>query len=207
MILLGGHDLGDSVKRMNKSPENIVTRWFGPHFQELHPLLQNLHRHGGSLQGVVEIQTGSGLAGWLGKRLASSLGIPVDRSLRGFEVEIRHTEKALEWRRRFDSGAMMFSRFEPFGRWPHGHWQENTGPLQMRLMVDVVNQSWQWRPTRLTVRGIRFPLFLMPQSKAGKRIEHGKYVFHVEFALPLIGTILSYGGALEAQALSTTIEL
>jgi hypothetical protein len=180
--------------------KSAVARWFGAHFSELHPLLQSLHRHGGTLRGVVEIQSGTGVAGWLGRRLARSLGIPIDRRLRGFEVEIKHTETALEWWRRFDDGSVVVSHFEPVGAWPVGYWKETTGALQMHLTVDIVNGGWRWRPLRASLYGLRLPLRLLPKSRAGKHIECGKYRFEVEFSLPIVGRLLSYGGALEVAS-------
>ncbi len=38
-------------------------KWFGEYFTALHPLIQELHTHGGSLTGDVKIKFGSGLAG------------------------------------------------------------------------------------------------------------------------------------------------
>ncbi|MES2946605.1 MAG: DUF4166 domain-containing protein [Pseudomonadota bacterium] len=178
----------------------VVSRWFGKRFSELHPLLQSLHLKGGTLRGMIEIRTGAGLAAWIGKRLAASLGIPVDKLRRGFEVEIRHTSKALEWRRTFDNGQTLVSIFEPVGVWPQGYWIERTGPLSLQLTVDVNDGAWQWRPLRASYRGLRLPLCLLPQSRAGKRIVDGKYVFHVEFALPVMGKVLSYSGTLDADA-------
>lgn len=180
--------------------ETVVTRWFGPAFDELHPLLQALHRSGGVLRGEIDIRVGRGIAGWLGRRLAKSVGIPVDQLRRGFEVTIRHRSDALEWNRRFDNGAVMRSLFRPIGQRPQGHWVENTGPIEMHMTVDVEQGGWTWRLLRAYLRGVRVPLFLLPRSRAGKRIENGRYVFEVAFVLPLLGTVLSYGGALDAQA-------
>ena len=115
-------------------------------------------------------------------------------------MTIRHTADALEWNRRFNNGAQMRSLFRPIGQRPQGYWVENTGPIEMHMTVDVDQGGWTWRLLRAYLRGIRVPLFLLPRSHAGKRIENGRYVFHVEFALPVLGTVLSYGGALEAQA-------
>ena len=145
-----------------------VERWFGPRFAQLHPSLQALHRRGGTLSGIVRIAVGKGPAGWFGRRLARSLGLPIDRTERG-------------------------------GVWPDGYWRERTGPLELHLTVDVVDGGWQWRALRARFHGLRLPLWLLPSSRAGKRIEDGKYVFHVEFGLPLLGRILSYGGKLDAS--------
>lgn len=188
---------------MSPSPEpveNVVTRWFGARFDALDPLLQRLHRHGGTLSGRVDIATGRGLAGMLGRRFARGLGVPVDRPSRGFEVRIGHTGTALIWARRFEGGAEMVSRFEPVGIWPDGHWIERTGALQLRLTVDVIDGGWHWRPLRTTLRGVPLPRFLVPASSASKRVENGRYVFRVVFALAGIGPVLSYGGTLTAAS-------
>ncbi len=183
---------------MNPELESAVSRWFGTRFSELHPLLQTLHRRGGILRGTVEIRAGSGVAGWLGRRLGHSLGIPVDRDRRGFEVSIQHEADALNWIRTFDNGAVMMSRFEPVGTWPRGYWREQTGPLSMHLTVDVIDQGWEWRPLRASFGHVRLPLWVLPRCRAGKRIENGRYIFHVEFSLPLLGMVLSYAGMLDA---------
>ncbi|THD02367.1 hypothetical protein B1810_15725 [Panacagrimonas perspica] len=36
-------------------------------------------------------------------------------------------------------------------------------------------------------------------ARAGKRVEGGRYVFEVEFAVPLLGRVPSYGGDLQAS--------
>lgn len=177
----------------------IVEAWFGPRFEQLHPLLQQLHRHGGILRGEIRIAVGSGIAGWLGRRLGRALGIPIDRPTRGFEVEIRHTDRALLWNRRFDDGTQMKSVFTPHGQWPTGYWSESTGALRLRMTVDTSGGGWRWQPLRAYLHGWRLPLWLLPRSRAGKRIEAGRYVFSVDFVVPLLGTVLSYGGALEAR--------
>lgn len=177
---------------------SVVSRWFGPHFASLHPLLQALHLRGGRLRGTVEIGTGRGLAGWLGRRLARSLGVPVDRERRGFTVSIAHTDRALLWDRQFEGAGEMKSVFAPVGAWPDGHWYEATGALRVWMSVDTRGGHWRWVPQRAYLHGLRLPLRWLPRSQAGKRIEDGRYVFEVVFALPMIGEVLRYGGALEA---------
>jgi hypothetical protein len=50
---------------------SLVADWFGDDFVQLHPLLQQLHRHGGRLSGQVMIDIPSDVAGLFGRRLAS----------------------------------------------------------------------------------------------------------------------------------------
>lgn len=175
---------------------NAVTRWFGPKFQELHPLLQALHESGGHLHGEVRISA----KGWLGRRLGRMLKVPTDQRLRTMEVEIRHTGDALHWLRRFDNGQESLSIFQPHGQWPDGYWTETRGGTLLRMTVDVINGGWRWRPLGVRVQGLPLPLWLFPSSRAGKRVEEGRYVFEVAFALPLVGDVLSYAGALELRA-------
>jgi hypothetical protein len=48
-----------------------VQQWFGNHFSDLDPLIQSLHTDGGNLNGKVTLDFGKGLAGIIGRRLAS----------------------------------------------------------------------------------------------------------------------------------------
>ena len=186
---------------MSDAAGSVVRRWFGTEaFASLHPRLQSLHLHGGRLRGEVEIRTGPGwLAGWLGRRLARAIGLPLGRTRDAFEVTIRHTDEALLWSRRFGTGTEMQSLFVPVGSWPDGYWYEKTHALQLRMTVDTSGGGWQWRPLRAYLHGVRLPLRLLPASRAGKRIEDDRYVFWVEFVVPGFGEILSYRGTLSAD--------
>ncbi|MBV8656849.1 MAG: DUF4166 domain-containing protein [Burkholderiales bacterium] len=182
-----------------QATENAVTRWFGPHFSSLHPMLQGLHRHGGTLRGPLQIEFGRGLGGWIGRRLARKLGIPTDLPQCGFVVDIQHEADRLIWRRQFENGSDMVSIFTPIGAWPAGYWVEATGVLQLRLTVDVVDGGWYWRPLAVRLAGMPLPMWLFPSTDAYKRAENGRYRFAVVFKLPLLGRILSYQGLLEAD--------
>lgn len=177
---------------------NPVVDWFGSQFGQLHPLLQDLHRHGGRLSGTVNVDVGRGLAGWIGRRIARKRGVPTDRAGCGFHVDIRHRDGALLWTRHFDGQAAVPTVFRPVGRWPDGYWEEITGKTHIHLTVDVRDGGWYWRPLGVTHNGWRVPLWLFPGPGAYKRIEDGRYVFSVTIALPLIGTVLRYHGALDA---------
>lgn len=179
--------------------DNAVTRWFGAKFSELHPLLQSLHRQGGRLQGEVTLGFGRGPAGWFGRRLAARLGLPQQPNRMPFEVQIGHASQRLSWDRWFDGRVRMHSLFQPVGCWPTGYWVESTGLLRLCLTVDVIDGGWYWRCLGVRVMGLRLPAWLFPRSRAYKRIEDGRYRFHVGFALPLLGTLLWYEGLLEAQ--------
>jgi hypothetical protein len=42
-------------------------------------------------------------------------------------------------------------------------------------------------------------MWLVPRSRAYKRIEDGRYRFFVGFTLPFLGEVFSYSGLLEAR--------
>lgn len=122
-----------------------MSRWFGPAFVRLHPLLQALHRDGGRLRGPVTIRFGRGLAGVFGRRLARRLGIPCDGKDHVLEVTIAHAADALHWTRRFDDGQVFVSVFRPYGQWPGGGWIEDSAAIALALQVDIVDGGWHWR--------------------------------------------------------------
>ncbi len=174
--------------------------WFGEHFADLHPLLQKLHKTGGTLSGRIRIEP----VGWIGRRLARRFGIPIDRTDCGFRVEIRHEDGILHWRRRFETGSEMVSLFQPVGTWPDGYWLETTGPLRLALTVDIRDGGWYWRPLRAIFGVLPIPMGLLPRTEAYKRIEEGRYRFSVGFTVPLLGPVLRYGGLLDLTTASRT---
>lgn len=182
---------------MQELKENCVTRWFGSAFNQLDPLLQDLHRNGGSLVGEVEIKLGSGkLAHWLGQRLAKKLGVPIDTPQCLFEVDISHTDNTLIWSRSFN-GKMMVSCFEPVGHYPSGYWTETTGDISLQLGVDILQGAWHWQRRCTLWKGRALPNWFMPMTLAYKCIDQQQYVFDVSIQQPQFGVLLEYAGRLQ----------
>jgi hypothetical protein len=180
----------------------LVQDWFGPQFQKLHPTLQALHRHGGRLRGQVEVRVGQGaVAGWLGRRIAIKMGVPVGAKPEALEVTISHTASDLVWSRAFidaqGNAHPMVSTFKAVGHWPDGHWLEHSGALQFKLTVDILEGGWHWRVLAARLHGVPLPTALLPQSRAYKRIEDQRYRFQVRFVAPIFGELLSYHGLLD----------
>jgi len=89
--------------------------------------------------------------------------------------------------------------FQPVGDRTNGYWLEQTGPITLLLTVDIIDGGWHWRCLAARWGRLPIPLWLLPKSHAFKRIEGGQYLFSVSFALPLLGTFLSYAGRLETK--------
>jgi len=174
---------------------DIVKDWFGTQFKELHPLLQELHLTGGQLSGDVHISYGTGAAGLIGRRLAKKMRFP-EAGTHQLKINISHAVNGLSWGRSFDSQAPVISLFKPVGKMGSGYWVESTGPLEMKLTVDVINGGWFWRCLSVSFLGVPIPKWLVPHTNAYKVIENDLYRFHVGFSLPLIGSLVSYQGLL-----------
>lgn len=177
----------------------VVETWFGEAFAQLHPLLQELHRSGGTLSGTVEVRLGTGLAGWAGRRLAQKLGVPPRDGVTSMRVSIYSTETELHWDRTFNETSRFASTFTPTGRYPSGYWIELSGLLRLKLAVSIVNGGWVWRPIGGHLWGIACPVWLLPRTVASKCIDNGQYQFKVKVGFPLLGTVLSYSGNLALE--------
>ena len=176
----------------------IVKNWFDNEFQKLAQQLQELHIHGGKLSGDVNVSYGNGFAGIIGKRLAKKLGIP-DAGIHQLTVNISHHKNGLQWDRIFNGTKEMKSTFEPIGNINNGFWIEKTGPLNIKLTVDIKEGGWHWRCLSFSFWGIPLPAKLFPESEAYKKIENEQYRFYVGFKLWFFGELLSYGGLLNLE--------
>lgn len=181
------------------APACLVATWFGPAFADLHPMIQQLHRDGGTLRGPVQIEFGSGSAGWIGRRLARRLGVPTTTGAAMLEVSIFSNADGLHWQRRFNGGTRFDSLFVPVGQYPSGHWIESSGRLRLKLQVAVRAGGWHWLQRGAWLGPLAIPNFLLGTTTAGKQIVDGQYRFCVAIALPLLGNVLSYAGSLALQ--------
>lgn len=179
-------------------------QWFGEYFSQLHPSLQKLHTHGGSLSGDVQIEFGTGISGFFGRKMAKKLGVPTEEGNHQLQVTIAHIENELHWSRCFNNTKIFNSIFTPVGNKPTGYWIEKSGPIQLNLTVDIKDQGWYWQPEKVKFRGIPLPMWLLPKTTAYKKIESGKYRFTVNFSLSLFGKILTYSGLLTPEINSPT---
>ncbi|OZG70178.1 hypothetical protein BTA51_27270 [Hahella sp. CCB-MM4] len=178
--------------------ESPARKWFGEHYEQLHPALQSLHSQGGKLSGVVEVRYGKGISGYIARRLARKLNIP-EAGTHDFSVTIAHEKGEMKWQRQFDDRSGMTSVFVPVGTFDNnGYWREKIGAVELHLTVEIRKGGWYWRCLRAKIFGITLPLWLFPETTAYKAVENGVYQFYVGFRLPLLGFLLSYSGRLTA---------
>jgi hypothetical protein len=175
---------------------SAVEAWLGEAMAQLAPPLQQLHREGGILVGTVQVKLGSGIARWVGGRIARRIGMSGKEGSETLEVAIRSTAHALHWRRRFNDAQPFESVFRPVGNYPEGFWVEDTGALSLRLKVDLDEGSWRWCHAGTRWLRIPVPSFLAPRVVAVKSASGQEYRFSVDIALPLLGHVISYAGTL-----------
>jgi hypothetical protein len=185
-----------NVRHRQAQMETVVEKWLGDKFHELHPLLQRLHQNGGVLCGQVEISFGHGIAGLLGRCLATRLGIPAVPGAHQLQVAICSEGDILNWTRSFNGQSEFRSEFRPVGHYPSGHWVERSGPLTLLLGVEVLAGGWHWVHLGTRLFGIPLHKTLLPVAVASKRIENDLYLFSVEVSVPLLGRLAGYSGKL-----------
>lgn len=176
--------------------QNIAEEWLGNQFRELHPLLQDLHRNPSILTGQVEVSFGRGIAGVLGRRIASRLGVPITSGEHTLEVSIYSDGGVLHWVRSFNGQSRFHSEFKPVGRYPSGYWVERSGPLALLLDVRVIAGGWHWVHRSTKLFGIPLPRAFLPTTVASKSIDQGLYRFSVEVKAPVLGKLFGYSGTL-----------
>lgn len=174
----------------------LVENWFSQDYLKLAEPLQLLHRQGGTLEGKVEVSIGRGVAKFIGQCLANKLNIPAP-GVHDLSVSISHHQDGLHWRRTFNKTQTMSSTFEPVGTVDDGYWIEQTGPVRIKLTVDIIDAGWHWRCLSMSVFGLPLPSFLLPRSSAYKVIENGGYRFFVGITWLGLGSVLSYSGLLQ----------
>lgn len=174
----------------------LLKDWFGSHFSELHPMLQQLHQHGGKLEGSVNVEYGKGLARIIGKRLGRKMNLP-EQGTHWLSVDISHSEDSMTWTRTFNHDQTIQSTFIPLGSFDKGYFLETTKSSSLKLEVDIIHGGWHWRCVNIQFSFLPIPLWLAPRLTAYKLAEQDKYRFHVDFSYPVLGTLVSYNGLLE----------
>ena len=91
----------------------------------------------------------------------------------------------------------MVSTQEP-GRGRNQHLiTERFGPFAFGLALVTQGPKLRVIPRRWTLFGLPLPRALMPRGDSYEAEQNGKFRFHVEIALPLIGPVVTYDGWLD----------
>jgi len=77
---------------------------------------------------------------------------------------------------------------------------ERFGPFTFGLALVLDGDRLRLVPRRWSMLSLPLPLALMPGGEAFETVEDGRFRFHVEIGLPLVGRIVRYRGWLEPEA-------
>jgi hypothetical protein len=164
----------------------------GPVFADLPPHLQRLHQPGPQAQwsGRANVTRGKGP---LVALVAGIFGFPPAGD-QPVEVTFTTDAKGREtWSRRF-AGRLMRSTQEAGQARDAWLIVERFGPFRFSLALDRDGDRLSLIPRAWALGPLPLPRALMPHGPAWETETDGRFQFHVEIILPLIGPVVRYDG-------------
>jgi Domain of unknown function (DUF4166)/Saccharopine dehydrogenase NADP binding domain len=174
----------------------VYPRLLGTVFRDLPPMLQRLHRPGARSvwRGMAEVRRGRGPVAAVVSRLFGFPKAGVDQP-----VEVTFTTDATgreTWSRRFAGRLMRSTQGTGTGR-NDALLVERFGPFRFGLALGWDGKRLSIIPRHWSLGPIPLPKTLMPKGDAWEEQRDGRFHFHVEINLPLIGPVTQYEGWLE----------
>ncbi|MDH3667275.1 MAG: DUF4166 domain-containing protein [Paracoccaceae bacterium] len=176
----------------------LYRRILGAAFDELPEPVRRMHEVHESLvaEGRAEVTRGGNP---LARGIAALFRFP--KAGRDVPVRVSFTvEDGVErWERNFDDRKLV--SWQSAGKGPCRHLMaERFGPFVFGLALVVEPGRLRLVPRRWTAFGVPMPRFLMPRGESFETVEDGKFRFHVEIRLPLLGLMVRYRGWLAPVA-------
>jgi hypothetical protein len=165
----------------------------GEHWHQLALSVQQMHGDAPRVmaRGMADVEGATNLpACWL-RRL---LGLPEPGPQQALEVTIERRGTRETWTRRFAHEQMR----SVLDRMTHAAFlRERLGPitLHFELHRDGVAIDWQLRGARMF--GLPLPRALFGEVLSRSDAQDGRYAFHIDTRLPLLGRLIAYRGWLE----------
>ncbi len=171
----------------NRGEGNILSNHMGPSFDNLSPLLRQVHNGSQYIEGTVKIERGNMLA----SIICSIFRFPKSSKACTLKVKCHHTSNSILWVRNFN-GHIMKSSFSSNGI----HMIETLGPLDLAFSPNEKNGSLTYNFVSTKLFGITTPKIFSPIIYALEYEENNEYKFRVSVKMHMIGLILSYGGTM-----------
>jgi hypothetical protein len=165
----------------------LYQRLLGLSYHRLPQALQRFHaRVGGDATWALEVRRGPGA--W---RAAASLVLPLPaptaRAQGRLHVRVRGDRET--WIRVFPDREVRTTQWLQHGRLVESH-----GPVRFFFDVEADEMGMRLASRGCSLLGIPLPRLLAPSVAASVRGDANGWAVDVSLALPLLGTILSYGG-------------
>ena len=183
--------------------EHTNERWpvfravLGNAWQELPAAISELHDVSGigRFSGRASVTRGRSI---IAKIIGRAVGFPPEAGDIPVDVTMNSTNGREHWTRNFD--GHKFSSVMTVGRGRLAYLLcEKFGPVNFGMALVLENGRLNYVPRGWTFLGIPMPHFLAPQGQTYENVEDGKFRFHVEITLPLIGHVVTYRGWLQAS--------
>ncbi|NEX93294.1 DUF4166 domain-containing protein [Caulobacter sp. 17J65-9] len=154
--------------------------------------IRDLHDLDGDLrvEGTADVERGTGLASRI---VGAVFGFPRAGRQVPVAVDFKLTPQGEVWRRTFDGRSFHSVQSEGTGRF-EGLVVERFGPFAFGLALVLEDDRLNLAVRRWTAFGVPMPAAWAPGGPAHEAAEDGRFRFHVEIGLPLVGLVVRYRG-------------
>lgn len=183
------------IRRYMPKDATLYKRMLGEVWHTLPAPIRQMHdlQDEKSAEGCAEVVRGKGV---LANMVANLFGFPKAGSHVPVRVDFSVKGGKQYWRRTFDAKSFLSIQSEGAGRYQHLV-RECFGVFSFGLAVVVEDGVLKLIIRRWDVCGLPLPLCLAPKGASYEHAEDGRFHFHVEVILPLIGRVVRYEGSLQ----------
>ena len=176
----------------------IFEQVLGEKWQSLPAPLRDLHgaARESSFSGQASVKRGNGLLAKIVGRLTrfphANTEVPVT-------VRITPKTNRETWERDF-SGHTFSSKMSIGSGRLEGLMCERFGPARFGMALVTDGEVLRYVSRRWTLFAVPMPKWMMPNGEMFETVVAGRFFFHVEIKLPLIGHVVTYEGSLEKSS-------
>lgn len=171
---------------------SLMERVLGADFARFPPAMKRLAEvHDiDRFAGVASVERGTGVPSRLIGRI---IGFPPATDAVEVEVTKTVTSAGESWTRRFGDRSFVSHLSHRVSE--PGILRERFGPMSFSIRLAVDGERVLWPVERWRYFGIPMPRALRPKSDTVESIdEHGRFSFHVDISLPVVGFVVRYQG-------------
>jgi len=197
--LFAGRRIFCGVREPMTAQTPLYRRLLGDAYAALPPPIQAMHELAGALtaEGRATVERGSGI---LSRAIGAMIGFPPAARDVPVRVEFSLRDGREVWRRDFAGRAFTSTQEEGRGRFER-LLCERFGPFAFGIALVRADDRLDLVPRGWSAFGIPLPRALVPHVVAFESVEDGRFHFHVEIKLPLIGFLVRYRGWLVPKGL------
>src|SRR5688572_11800757 len=180
---------GQRERNENTKNEFLYQRLLGDAWNGLPEPIKHMHQSAHA-EGLATVVVGNNP---LARLTAKLMGFPTPGKDIPVQVSFQKDKNGELWTRTF--AEKSFSSFQSEGQGLSERLlAEQFGLMKFSLALVVEKEKLSLIMQRWSFLGIPLPLFLAPKGETFEYVENGRFNFHVEIKLPLIGLIIKYQG-------------